>query len=67
MRIPRGVRAAARLSSWSQVLGASRGWLEGLAGPRCSRRLLEIAGALVLILSGFYILNAHFHFVAQLA
>jgi ABC-type nickel/cobalt efflux system permease component RcnA len=43
------------------VLGASAmGWLEGRAGLRRSQRVLEIAGGLVLILSGLYMLNAYF-------
>ena len=50
------------------VLGASAiGWLEGQAGLRRSQRALEIAGGLVLILSGLYMLNAYFFFVPGLA
>jgi cytochrome c-type biogenesis protein len=50
------------------VLGASAmGWLEGRAGLRRSQRVLEIAGGLVLILSGLYMLNAYFFFVPGLA
>jgi len=50
------------------VLGASAmGWLEGRAGLRRSQRALEIAGGLVLILSGLYMLNAYFFFVPGLA
>jgi cytochrome c-type biogenesis protein len=50
------------------VLGASAmGWLEGRAGLRRSQRVLEIAGDLVLILSGLYMLNAYFFFVPGLA
>ncbi len=50
------------------VLGASAmGWLEGRAGwTRCERGL-QIAGGLVLILSGLYLLNAYFFFVPGLA
>ncbi len=50
------------------VLGASAmGWLESRAGLRRSQRVLEIAGGLVLILSGLYMLNAYFFFVPGLA
>jgi len=50
------------------VLGASAmGWLEGHAGLRRSQRVLEIAGGLVLILSGLYMLNAYFFFIPELA
>ena len=36
------------------------GWLEGRAGLRRSQRALEIAGGLVLIFSGLYMINAYF-------
>ena len=50
------------------VLGASAmGWLEGRAGLRRSQRMLEIAGGLVLILSGLYMLNAYLFLVPGLA
>jgi cytochrome c-type biogenesis protein len=50
------------------VLGASAmGWLEVHASLRRSRRALEIAGGLVLILSGLYMLNAYFFVVPGLA
>jgi cytochrome c-type biogenesis protein len=50
------------------VLGASAmGWLEGRANWRRSRRVLEIAGGLVLILSGLYMLNVYFFLVPGLA
>ena len=50
------------------VLGASAmGWLEGHADLRRSQRVLEIAGGVVLILSGLYMLNAYFFFVPGLA
>jgi cytochrome c-type biogenesis protein len=43
------------------ALGASAmGWLEGRAGLRRSQRMLEIAGGLVLIFSGLYMLNVYF-------
>jgi cytochrome c-type biogenesis protein len=50
------------------VVGASAmGWLEGRAGLWRSQRALEIAGGLVLILSGLYMLNAYFFLVPGLA
>src|SRR4029077_12579972 len=50
------------------VLGASAiGWLEDRASLRRSQRVLEIAGGLVLILSGLYMLNAYFFFMPGLA
>ena len=50
------------------ALGASAmGWLEGRAELRRSQRVLEIAGGLVLILSGLYMLNAYFFLVPGLA
>jgi cytochrome c-type biogenesis protein len=50
------------------VLGASAmRWLEGRAGLRRSQRVLEIAGGLVLILVGLYMLNAYFFLVPALA
>lgn len=50
------------------ALGVSAmGWLEGRTGLRRSQRVLEIAGGLVLILSGLYMLNAYFFFVPGLA
>jgi cytochrome c-type biogenesis protein len=50
------------------VIGASAmGWLENLRALRHSRRALEIAGGIVLILSGLYMLNAYFLLVPELA
>jgi cytochrome c-type biogenesis protein len=50
------------------LVGASAmGWLEGRATLWHSQRALEIAGGLVLILSGLYMLNAYFFFVPGLA
>jgi cytochrome c-type biogenesis protein len=50
------------------VVGASAmGWLEGRRGLRRSQQALQIAGGLVLILSGLYLLNAYFFFVPALA
>ena len=43
------------------------GWLEGRAGLWRSQRALEVAGGLVLILSGLYMLNAYFFLVPGLA
>ena len=50
------------------ALGASAmGWIEARASLQRSRRALQIAGGLLLILSGFYLLNAYFFFVPGLA
>jgi cytochrome c-type biogenesis protein len=50
------------------ALGASAmGWLEGRAGLRRSRRVVEVVGGGVLILVGLYMLNAYFFFVPVLA
>jgi cytochrome c-type biogenesis protein len=50
------------------ALGASAiGWVEGRAGLRRLQRVLEIAGGLVLIVSGLYMLNAYFFIVPALA
>jgi cytochrome c-type biogenesis protein len=50
------------------VLGAAAmGWLEGRPGMRRSQRALEIAGGVVLILSGLYMLNAYFFLIPTLA
>src|SRR5262252_3907346 len=50
------------------VLGVTAmGWLEGRAAMWRSQRVLEIAGGLVLILAGLYMLNAYFLFVPGLA
>ena len=50
------------------ALGASAmGWLEARAGLRRSQRALEVAGGLVLIFSGLYMLNAYFFIVPRLA
>lgn len=50
------------------IVGASAmGWLEGLKGLRHSQRVFEIAGGLVLILSGLYMLNAYFFWIPDLA
>lgn len=50
------------------LVGASAmGWLEGRATLWHSQRALEIAGGLVLILSGLYMLNAYFFLVPGLA
>ena len=43
------------------------GWLETLQPLRQSQKIFEIIGALVLILSGLYMLNAYFFLIPQLA
>lgn len=43
------------------------GWLESLKLLRHSQKLFEIIGALLLILSGLYMLNAYFFFIPDLA
>ena len=43
------------------------GWLESLEGLKHSQRAFEIAGGLVLILSGLYMLNAYFFLIPDLA
>lgn len=50
------------------MLGAwAVGWLEGLAGLRRSQKAFEVAGAMLLILSGLYMLNAYFFLIPALA
>lgn len=50
------------------ILGAwAMGWLEGLKPLRHSQKVFEIIGALLLILSGLYMLNAYFFFIPDLA
>jgi cytochrome c-type biogenesis protein len=50
------------------ILGAwAVGWLEGLKPLRHAQKLFEIIGALLLILSGLYMLNAYFFFIPALA
>jgi cytochrome c-type biogenesis protein len=50
------------------LLGAwAIGWLEGLKALRHSQRIFEIIGALLLILSGLYMLNAYFYLIPELA
>lgn len=50
------------------ILGAwAIGWLESLKALRHSQRIFEIIGALLLILSGFYMLNAYFYVIPALA
>ena len=43
------------------------GWLESLRGLRHSQRAFEVAGGVVLILTGLYMLNAYFIVIPQLA
>jgi len=50
------------------ILGAwAVGWLESLKPLRHSQKLFEIIGALLLILSGLYMLNAYFVVIPELA
>ena len=50
------------------ILGAwAVGWLEALQPLKQSQKIFEIIGALVLILSGLYMLNAYFFVIPQLA
>src|SRR5262249_890202 len=43
------------------------GWLESLAVLKNYQKAFEILGALLLILSGLYMLNAYFFFIPALA
>jgi cytochrome c-type biogenesis protein len=50
------------------LLGAvAVGWLESLAGLKNYQKVFEILGALLLILSGLYMLNAYFFFLPEFA
>ena len=50
------------------MLGAwAIGWLEGLKVLKNSQKIFEIIGALMLILSGLYMLNAYFYVIEDLA
>lgn len=50
------------------ILGATAvGWLEGLRSLRHSQKAFEIAGGVVLILSGLYMLNAYYFWIPELA
>ena len=50
------------------MLGAwAVGWLEGLKPLQHAQKMFEIIGALLLILSGLYMLNAYFFFIPDLA
>ena len=50
------------------LLGAvAVGWLESLAVLKNYQKAFEILGALLLILSGLYMLNAYFFFIPELA
>ena len=50
------------------MLGAwAAGWLEGLKPLQHAQRSFEIVGALLLILSGLYMLNAYFFFIPYFA
>ncbi|MHB1174208.1 MAG: cytochrome c biogenesis CcdA family protein [Sulfuriferula sp.] len=49
------------------ILGAwAIGWLESLKSLRHSQHIFEIVGAVLLILSGVYMLNAYFAFIPEL-
>ena len=50
------------------ILGAwAIGWLESLKALRHSQKIFEVVGALLLILSGLYMLNAYFYVIPALA
>jgi len=50
------------------ILGAwAMGWLENLKALRHSQKVFEVIGALLLILSGLYMLNAYFYLIEDLA
>lgn len=50
------------------ILGATAvGWLEGLRRLRRSQKAFEIAGGVVLIFSGLYMLNAYYFWIPELA
>lgn len=50
------------------ILGAlAVGWLEGFKGLDRWRRAFDIAGGIVLVLSGLYMLNAYFIVIPELA
>ena len=50
------------------LLGAwAVGWLESLKPLAQSQKMFEIVGAILLILSGLYMLNAYFFFIPELA
>ena len=50
------------------ILGAwAVGWLEGLKSLQHAQKAFEVVGALLLILSGLYMLNAYFFFIPSLA
>lgn len=50
------------------LLGAwAMGWLESLSALSHSQKVFEIIGALLLILSGLYMLNAYFYVIPGLA
>lgn len=50
------------------ILGATAiGWLENLSVLRHSQKAFEIAGGVVLILTGLYMLNAYYFWIPDLA
>lgn len=62
------VEVNTRISAVPIILGAwAIGWLESLKPLRHSQGLFEIVGALLLILSGLYMLNAYFVLIPELS
>lgn len=50
------------------ILGAvAVGWLESLTALQRYQKIFEIVGGVLLILSGEYLLNAYFFWMAELA
>jgi cytochrome c-type biogenesis protein len=50
------------------ILGAiAMGWLEGLSSLRRYQKAFEVAGAVVLVIAGLYMLNAYFFVIPSLA
>lgn len=50
------------------ILGAwAMGWLENLKALKHSQKIFEVIGAMLLILSGLYMLNAYFYVIEELA
>ena len=50
------------------ILGAvAMGWLKGLSALQRYQKAFEMAGAVVLVLSGLYMLNAYFFVIPALA
>lgn len=67
-RVESGLGAFALGRAVPILLGAlTVGWLESLSGLRKYRKVFEMVGGVLLILSGLYMLNAYFFFVPELA